>query len=112
MKGNALEPENYQRLLQARWRLAVLKTVKLNRRAKKYENQSASLHDLMNHLNSETVEAFDEYARSCDDIDFKALAFEIADVSNCCDLIITEILDKLDKPKKNPRPDADSNRHA
>ena len=91
MIGNALTPEKRESTIQARAVLLFMKEVKLRARAAKYENQNADLAGLIGHLRNETKEAIEAA-----NIDYIALAFEIADIANCCDLIIAEIMPGVD----------------
>lgn len=93
MIGNALTPENRERVYQSRALLEALKDIKLRARAAKYEGQSADLWDLFGHLEGEVREAVEELNKQ--DTPYMALALEIADISNCCDLIIAELLEEL-----------------
>lgn len=97
MKGNAITPENYKKVLEARDMLGMLKEKKLQDRAERYQDQEATLRELVYHLESECQEVFLEFMNGLvsGEMDHTKLALEIADVANCCDLVIFEILDQV-----------------
>lgn len=97
MRGNALDKQNVKKLKQARFTLARLKEMKLKQREEKYHGTSANLLDIMSHLGEEFSEVFQEFldTQNNGEKNYFSLALEIADLSNCCDLVIFEIMDDL-----------------
>lgn len=98
MIGNALTPENRELTRQARVLLEALKDMKLRARAEKYKDEAADLWDLFEHLTGEVREATEILNGQYEAPGYPALSFalEIADIANCCDLIIAEYMGKID----------------
>lgn len=88
MKGNAFKPENQKGIKAAKVILEAAKQTKLNQRASRYENVTADFQDLFEHLTSEVQEIIEAYQTETK----MEVIKEIADASNCLDLLAFEIL--------------------
>jgi NTP pyrophosphatase (non-canonical NTP hydrolase) len=88
MKGNALTPENRAGIQAARELLSKMKQTKLELRAYKYLNTVADFEALFQKLEEEVTEIKEAWESGS----LIETAYEIADASNCLDLLLFETL--------------------